>query len=110
MGHALPRDRRTSWEHVIPFLALPDELRAVYTTNTIEGRHRQIRKAIKTAAIPRRTSRHQAYLPRNHAPRRHVAAQPHLDRAPRREKIHFETNSPASTHHVAITDTNQKAA
>ena len=40
---------RTSWEHVIPFLALPGELRrAVYTTNTIEGLHRQIRKAIKT--------------------------------------------------------------
>jgi putative transposase len=40
---------RTSWEHVIPFLSLPDELRrAVYTTNTIEGLHRQIRKAIKT--------------------------------------------------------------
>jgi putative transposase len=40
---------RQSWEHVIPFLALPDELRrAVYTTNTIEGLHRQIRKAIKT--------------------------------------------------------------
>src|SRR3954452_14389781 len=40
---------RTSWEHVIPFLALPDELRkAVYTTNTIEGLHRQIRQAIKT--------------------------------------------------------------
>src|SRR3954468_14329001 len=29
---------RTSWPHVVPFLALPDELRrAVYTTNTIEG-------------------------------------------------------------------------
>jgi putative transposase len=40
---------RTSWEHVIPFLSLPGELRkAVYTTNTIEGLHRQIRKAIKT--------------------------------------------------------------
>jgi putative transposase len=40
---------RTSWEHVTPFLALPDDLRrAVYTTNTIEGLHRQIRKAIKT--------------------------------------------------------------
>jgi putative transposase len=40
---------RISWEHVIPFLSLPDELRrAVYTTNTIEGLHRQIRKAIKT--------------------------------------------------------------
>jgi transposase-like protein len=40
---------RTSWEHVTPFLSLPDELRrAVYTTNTIEGLHRQVRKAIKT--------------------------------------------------------------
>jgi putative transposase len=40
---------REAWEHVIPFLSLPEELRrAVYTTNTIEGLHRQIRKAIKT--------------------------------------------------------------
>ena len=40
---------RAAWPHVIPFLALPDELRrAVYTTNTIEAMHRQIRKAIKT--------------------------------------------------------------
>jgi putative transposase len=40
---------RDAWEHVTPFLALPDDLRkAVYTTNTIEGLHRQIRKAIKT--------------------------------------------------------------
>ena len=40
---------RTSWEHVTPFLALPGELRkAVYTTNTIEAMHRQVRKAIKT--------------------------------------------------------------
>jgi putative transposase len=40
---------RSVWENVIPFLALPEELRrAVYTTNTIEGLHRQVRKAIKT--------------------------------------------------------------
>jgi putative transposase len=40
---------RSAWEHVTPFLSLPDELRkAVYTTNTIEGLHRQVRKAIKT--------------------------------------------------------------
>src|SRR3954463_7717401 len=40
---------RTSWEHVIPFLSLPEELRrAVYTTNAIEGLPRQVRKAIKT--------------------------------------------------------------
>jgi putative transposase len=40
---------RARWEHIVPFLALPAELRkAVYTTNTIEALHRQIRKAIKT--------------------------------------------------------------
>jgi putative transposase len=40
---------RASWEHIVPFLSLPGELRrAVYTTNTIEALHRQIRKAIKT--------------------------------------------------------------
>ncbi len=40
---------RSSWEHVTPFLSLPGDLRrAVYTTNTIEAMHRQIRKAIKT--------------------------------------------------------------
>jgi putative transposase len=40
---------RNNWEHIIPFLSLPEALRrAVYTTNTIEALHRQIRKAIKT--------------------------------------------------------------
>jgi putative transposase len=40
---------RANWEYVIPFLSLPSELRrVVYTTNTIEALHRQIRKAIKT--------------------------------------------------------------
>jgi putative transposase len=40
---------RSAWEHVTPFLSLPEDLRrAVYTTNTIEGLHRQVRKAIKT--------------------------------------------------------------
>ena len=46
---ATVRAWRDAWEHMIPFLSLPEELRrAVYTTNTIEGLHRQIRKAIKT--------------------------------------------------------------
>jgi putative transposase len=46
---ATVRAWRDAWENVIPFLALPEQLRrAVYTTNTIEGLHRQIRKAIKT--------------------------------------------------------------
>ena len=40
---------RQRWEHIIPFLALPGELRrAVYTTNSIENLNRQIRKSIKT--------------------------------------------------------------
>jgi len=38
--HAWRRD----WDCIVPFLALPEALRrAVYTTNTIEGLHRQIR-------------------------------------------------------------------
>ena len=46
-----------AWEHVIPFLAFPDEVRRViYTTNAIEALNRQLRKAIKTkAASPPRT-------------------------------------------------------
>src|SRR5919109_3866769 len=40
---------REAWEHVIPFLAFPPQVRrVVYTTNTIEALHRQIRKTIKT--------------------------------------------------------------
>ena len=40
---------RESWQQVIPFLAFPAEVRrVVYTTNTIEALHRQIRKTIKT--------------------------------------------------------------
>ena len=40
---------RTRWEYIVPFLALPADLRrAVYTTNSIENLNRQIRKSIKT--------------------------------------------------------------
>jgi putative transposase len=40
---------RARWQHITPFLALPEDLRRiVYTTNTIEAMHRHIRKAIKT--------------------------------------------------------------
>jgi putative transposase len=43
------RTWRDAWEYVIPFLAFPDDVRrVVYTTNTIEALHRQIRKTIKT--------------------------------------------------------------
>jgi len=40
---------RSRWEYIVPFLALPTDLRRiVYTTNSIENLNRQIRKAIKT--------------------------------------------------------------
>jgi putative transposase len=40
---------RSRWDHIIPFLSLPADLRrAVYTTNSIENLNRQIRKTIKT--------------------------------------------------------------
>lgn len=43
---------RARWEHVIPFLALPEGLRrSVYTTNSIEGLNRQIRKSIKNRVV-----------------------------------------------------------
>jgi putative transposase len=38
-----------AWQRVIPFLAFPEEIRRiVYTTNTIESLHMQVRKTIKT--------------------------------------------------------------
>jgi putative transposase len=40
---------RARWEHIVPFLSLPADLRrAVYTTNSIENLNRQITKSIKT--------------------------------------------------------------
>jgi transposase-like protein len=40
---------RRAWEHVVPFLAFPADVRRIlYTTNTIEALNRQIRKVIKT--------------------------------------------------------------
>ena len=45
------------WEQITPFLAYPAEVRRViYTTNSIEALHRQLRKIIKTRGIsPPRT-------------------------------------------------------
>lgn len=38
-----------AWDRFVPFLAFPDEIRrVVYTTNTVESLHMQIRKTIKT--------------------------------------------------------------
>jgi putative transposase len=43
---------REAWEHVIPFLAFPPDVRrVVYTTNTTEALHRQIRKTIMTNGL-----------------------------------------------------------
>jgi putative transposase len=40
---------REAWDHVIPFMAFPEEVRRViYTTNAIEALNRQLRKAVKT--------------------------------------------------------------
>ena len=40
---------RRDWEQLTPFLSLPGPLRkVVYTTNSIQSMHRQVRKAIKT--------------------------------------------------------------
>jgi putative transposase len=40
---------REHWERVIPFFAMPAELRkVVYTTNAVESLHRNLRKTIKT--------------------------------------------------------------
>jgi putative transposase len=51
-GQKLPpvvRAWRDAWEHVIPFLEFPPEVRRViYTTNAIEALNRQLRKAVKT--------------------------------------------------------------
>lgn len=38
-----------AWERVIPFLAFPEEIRRIiYTTNSVESLHMQVRKTIKT--------------------------------------------------------------
>ena len=57
---------RAAWEHVIPFLALPDELRrAVYTTNTHRGPAPPDPQGDQDPrTLPRRTGRDQAHLPR----------------------------------------------
>jgi len=43
----VPSGRR-AWEHVIPFVAYPPEVRRVICTNAIESQHTQLRKIIKT--------------------------------------------------------------
>src|SRR5580698_780176 len=46
---AIARLWRDQWERVIPFFALPEEVRKiVYTTNAVESLHMSLRKIIKT--------------------------------------------------------------
>lgn len=46
---AVARLWREQWERVIPFFALPEEVRrVVYTTNAVESLHMSLRKIIKT--------------------------------------------------------------
>jgi putative transposase len=43
---------RRRWEEITPFLSFPAEIRnIIYTTNTIEALHRQLRKVLKTKAV-----------------------------------------------------------
>jgi transposase-like protein len=45
--HEIPDTPR--WTHVIPFFALPPDVRRVlYTTNALESVHAQLREIIKT--------------------------------------------------------------
>ena len=79
--------------------SLPDELRqAVYTTNTHRGPAPPDPQGDQDPrALPRRTSRHQADLPRDHPSRRQVATQPHLDSTPAQpSRSTSETDSPAN--------------
>jgi putative transposase len=56
-----------AWDRFIPFLAFPQEIRrVVYTTNTVESLHMQIRKTIPRP-LPQRRRRAQTDLARNHA-------------------------------------------
>jgi hypothetical protein len=66
---------------MIPFLAFPEEIRRiVYTTNTVESLHMQIRKTIKTRGhFPKRRRRTAADLARDHARQNELAQLLQLD-------------------------------
>ncbi len=73
IGQAVPSHHRAwlnVWEYVIPFLALPPEVRRVSKRqNAIEALNRQLPKAIKAKGrLPQRGRRPQADLSRRHNP------------------------------------------
>ena len=87
---------RDRWQHIIPFLALPADLRrAVYTTNSIENLNRQIRKSIKTRGhFPdEQAATKLIYLAIQRAERKWLKAY-HWTAALRGLKIHFADRLP----------------
>ena len=87
---------RRDWEHITPFLSLPPDLRrVVYTTNSIEAMHRQVRKAIKTrGAFPdEQAATKLIWLAINRAEKKWRRAY-HWTRALAALKIHFEDRLP----------------
>lgn len=87
---------RRDWEHITPFLALPPGLRrVVYTTNSIEAMHRQVRKAIKTrGAFPdEQAATKLIWLAIDRAEKKWRRAY-HWTRALAALKIHFEDRLP----------------
>ena len=64
------------WEQITPFLAYPaDVRRVIYTTNSIEALHRQLRKIIKTRGhFPTEDAARKLHLPRDHQSRDQVEA------------------------------------
>jgi putative transposase len=86
---------RTRWEHIVPFLSLPADLRrAVYTTNSIENLNRQIRKSIKTRGhFPDEQATKLIYLAIQRSERKWRKAY-HWTGALRGLKIHFGDRLP----------------
>jgi putative transposase len=87
---------RERWEHIIPFLSLPAELRrAVYTTNSIENLNRQIRKAIKTrGSFPDEQAATKLIYLAIHRAQRSWEKAYHWPAAIRAFKIHFDNRIP----------------
>jgi very-short-patch-repair endonuclease len=89
---------RQRWDYIVPFLALPADLRrALYTTNRIENLNRQIRK-----------SRHQAHLPRDPQSRRSMKKPYNWTSALKGLKIHFGDRLPDRPNNPAAPGPTQK--
>jgi putative transposase len=87
---------RERWEHIIPFLSLPADLRkAVYTTNSIENLNRQIRKTIKTrGSFPDEQAATKLIYLAIHKAQRSWQKAYHWPAAIRAFKIHFPDRIP----------------